>query len=83
MFGSKITCFYLRLCSTLPSVFIKGNNMKMKIEFEKVCSMMLGDRWSFNGMPEMTMEVENKFYENFGMSAQEINEVFSGRKHMN
>ena len=56
--------------------------MKTKMEFEKTCSMMLEDKWACNMMPEISAEVENMFYENFGMSAEEINEVFSGRKMM-
>ena len=56
--------------------------MKTEKEFEQACNMMLEDRWSCNAMPEMSTEVENMFYENFGMSAEEINEVFSGRRQV-
>ena len=56
--------------------------MKTKKVFEKTCSMMLEDRWSCNAMPEMSTAVQNMFYGKFGMSAEEINEVFSGRKQM-
>ena len=56
--------------------------MKTKMEFEKTCSQMMEDRWSCNTMPELPTKVENMFYGNFGMSAEEINEVFSGRKQM-
>lgn len=56
--------------------------MKTKMEFERTCSQMMEDRWSCNIMPELPTKVENMFYENFGMSAQEMNEVFSGRMQM-
>ena len=56
--------------------------MKTKMEFEKTCSQMMEDRWSCNIMPELPTKVEKMFYENFGMSAQEMNEVFSGRMQM-
>ena len=56
--------------------------MKSEKEFEETCRMMLDDRWASNSVPEMSTEVENLFYENFGMSAEEINEVFDGRKLM-
>ena len=82
VFWSKFTCFCLRLCSNLPSVFLKEKNMKTEKEFEETCRMMLEDRWSCNAMPEMSAEVENMFYDNFGMSAEEINDVFCGRKRM-
>ena len=53
--------------------------MKTEKDFEETCRMMLEDKWSCNSMPEMSTEVENLFYQNFGMSAEEINEVFYGR----
>ena len=56
--------------------------MKSEKEFEETCRMMLDDRWTGNNVPEMSLEVENLFYEKFGMSAEEINEVFDGRKQM-
>jgi hypothetical protein len=56
--------------------------MKTEKEFEKACSIMLKVKWTCNTMPEIPTEVENMFYENFGMSAEEINEVFSGRAMM-
>ena len=56
--------------------------MKTEMEFEKTCSMMLEGRWACNAMPEIPTAVENMFYGNFGMSAEEINEVFSGIKQM-
>ena len=56
--------------------------MKTEKEFEKSCSVMLKVKWTCNTMPEIPTEVENMFYENFGMSAEEINEVFSGRAMM-
>ena len=56
--------------------------MKSEKEFEETCRMMLDDRWASNSVPEMSTEVENLFYENFGLSAEEINEVFDGRKLM-
>ena len=56
--------------------------MKTEMEFEKTCSMMLEGRWACNAMPEIPTAVENMFYGNFGMSAEEINEVFSGRMQM-
>ena len=56
--------------------------MKTEKEFEETCRMMLEDRWACNALPEMPTEVENMFYDNFGMSAEEINDVFRGRKRM-
>ena len=53
--------------------------MKTEKDFEETCRMMLEDKWACNAMPEMSTEVENLFYQNFGMSAEEINEVFYGR----
>ena len=61
---------------------LKGGNMKTEKEFEETCRMMLEDRWSCNAMPEMSADVQNMFYDNFGMSAEEINEVLCGRKRM-
>ena len=56
--------------------------MKAEKKFEEVCRMMLENRWSCDTLPEISADVENMFYENFGMSAQEMNEVFSGRMRM-
>lgn len=56
--------------------------MKTEKEFEETCRMMLDGKWACNAMPEIATEVENMFYQNFGMSAEEINEVFSGRTMM-
>lgn len=56
--------------------------MKTEKEFEETCCMMLDGKWACNAMPEISTEVENMFYQNFGMSAEEINEVFSGRTMM-
>ena len=56
--------------------------MKAEKKFEEVCRMMMEDRWSCDTLPEISADVENMFYENFGMSAEEMNEVFSGRMQM-
>jgi hypothetical protein len=79
---TEYPCFCLRLYSILLSFFKNKYNMKTEKEFEKACSIMLKVKWTYNTMPEIPTEVENMFYENFGMSAEEINEVFSGRAMM-
>lgn len=56
--------------------------MKTEKDFEETCRMMLEDKWACNAMPQISTDVENMFYENFGMSAEEMNEVFSGRTMM-
>ena len=56
--------------------------MKTEKEFEETCRMMLEGRWASNNIPEISTEVENLFYDNFGMSAEEINEVLDGRKQI-
>ena len=56
--------------------------MKSKKDFEEICRLLLEDRWAENAMPEISAEMDNLFYEKFGMSAEEINEVFRGRKPM-
>ena len=56
--------------------------MKTEKEFEETCRMMLEGRWTSNNIPEISTEVENLFYDNFGMSAEEINEVLDGRKQI-
>ena len=49
-------------------------------KFEQACEMLMSDDGNGNILPEITNDVQNLFYDNFGMSAEEISEALRGHK---
>ncbi|MBQ3251231.1 MAG: hypothetical protein IJB05_08820 [Bacteroidales bacterium] len=45
-----------------------------EINFERICAMICDGRWGEAGFP---VELDNMFYERFGMSGEDVMKTFS------
>jgi len=50
--------------------------MRTNTEFEQFCSLLMDGARCHGAMPEMSVDTGNLFYENYGMSAEEVQEMF-------
>lgn len=50
--------------------------MEVMTEFENLCKMLLEGVPCFEKMDDISVEVENLFYENFGLSSEDIRREF-------
>ncbi len=66
----------LKSCFCLPNVpALQKTNAMDEINFERICAMICDGRWGEAGFPA---ELDNMFYERFGMSGDDVLSAFSG-----
>jgi len=82
----------LRLCPTLPVTagkrleYVIENIMREMVannEFESLCGLLLDGTRCHGALPEMSVETVGLFYEYFGMSAEEMQEMFCKEESLN
>ena len=53
---------------------LRKTNVMDEINFERICAMICDGRWEETGFP---VELDNMFYERFGMSGEDVMKSFS------
>ena len=65
----------LKSCFCLSNVAaLRKTNAMDEINFERICAMICDGRWEEAGFP---VELDNMFYERFGMSGEDVMKSFS------